>query len=141
MAKLDLIVTKYLSNGVTQQNIEYAISEVREAVKREHIMESLMADYRGMDYSQSKSLLEDLFMANGGEFKKENKGGYLFGTFVLMIGGLCAFYIFYVFAYGGVLVRPVIVFIGAFVGIIGGLIYILKSISVKYRDSDEPFKE
>lgn len=100
-----------------------------------------MADYRGMDYLEATQLLEELFAANGGEFKKENRGGYLYGIFFLLFGLLAAGYIFYVYTYGGVLIRPVIVWIIAVGGTLGGIGYIIMAMAGKYRDTDEPFKD
>jgi len=86
MGKFDSIRSKYLTLGVTEDNIEYAIGAVIDGTKREHIMETLTADYRGMPESQSLQILEELFEANGGEFKKENRGGYLYGILLCLVG-------------------------------------------------------
>jgi hypothetical protein len=141
MAKFDPIVEKHTNKGISTDNIEYAISAVKDGTKREHILENLTADYRGMNHEQGNALLEDLFTVSGGEFKKENRGGYLFGTAFLVVGLSCAFYIFYVLYYDGVLVKPILVALGAFFGIAGGLRYFVKSLKGQYRDHDEPFKE
>jgi hypothetical protein len=141
MKKYTPIIEKYANKGVRIDNIEYAIDSVKDGAKREHILESLTADYRGMHVNDATNLLEELFVVNGGEFKKENKGGYLYGTFFLMLGLLFAFYIFYVFTYGGVLVRPILVFAGAIILTSSGIILLIKAMRGKYRDSHEPFKE
>lgn len=141
MGKFDAIIEKYTSQGVSQDNIEYAISAVKDGSKRAHIIDSLTADYRGMTVFQSMDLLDELFEANGGEFKKENRGGYLYGTLFLLIGLGCAFYIGYVLINGGVIIRPVLVFAGAIIGLVGAASYYIKSLLGKYRDEDEPFKD
>jgi hypothetical protein len=94
-----------------------------------------------MNLTDANGLLNELFEVNGGEFKKENRYGYLFGCFMLILGLPCAFYIYYVFTYGGILVRPVLVFGLAIAGTFSGLYLIIKALLGKYRDSDEPFKD
>lgn len=141
MKNINTIKAEYLAKGVKEDNFNYAIDAVKEGSKREHILENLTADYRGMDYLQATQLLEELFAANGGEFKKENRGGYLYGSFFLLFGLAAAGYIFYVYTYGGVLIRPVVVWIIAVGGILGGIGYLVSSMAGKYRDTDEPFKD
>ena len=48
MNKFDAVRQRFLSKGVTEENIEYAIDSVKYGTKREHILENLTADYRGM---------------------------------------------------------------------------------------------
>jgi hypothetical protein len=139
MSKFKSVREYYLNKGFSEDNIDYTISAVNDGAKREHIIESLTADYRGMSYEDATNLLNSIYGVSGGEFKKENRGGYLYGAFFLLIGIPCAIYIFYVLSYGGILVRPVLIFAGAGFGILGGIGLIVKSISGKYRDSDEPF--
>ncbi|HUP13877.1 MAG TPA: hypothetical protein VM187_16765 [Niastella sp.] len=139
MKKFALIIEKYQNRGVSIDNIEYAVESLKRGGKREHILENLSADYRGMNVIDATALLEELFAANGGEFKKENRNGYLFGSFMLMLGLPCAFYIYDVFTYGGIIIRPVLIFSGAILGTISGVYLIIKAIRGKYRDADEPF--
>jgi hypothetical protein len=141
MKKFANIIEKYQSRGVNIDNIEYAVESVKRGAKREHIIDNLSADYRGMNLTDANGLLNELFEANGGEFKKENRYGYLFGSFMLMLGLPCAFYIYYVFTYGGILVRPVLVFGLAIFGTLSGLYLIVKALLGKYRDADEPFND
>jgi hypothetical protein len=140
MKKFEAIITKYSEQGVSEDNIEYAISAVKDGSKREHTLESLTADYRGMDRTVANNMLEEMYSVNGGEFKKENRNGYLFGTFLLMIGGGLAYYIWSVFHYGGILNRPFFTSAAAFVALIGGGYLIFMSLLGKYRDDMEPFE-
>jgi hypothetical protein len=141
MEKFEPIIEKYISIGISTDNIEYAVTSVKEGAKRAHIIENLTSDYRGMNIFQSMDLLDELFEANGGEFKKENRGGYLYGALFLLIGLSCTFYICYVLLFGGVIIRPVLVGGGAIIGTITGLSFIFKSLGGNYRDEDEPFKD
>lgn len=141
MKKFEAIKADYMHQGVKEDNILYAIDAVKEGTQREHVLENLTADYRGMDYIEATQMLEELYGANGGEFKKENRGGYLYGTFFLMFGFAAAFYIFYVYTYGGILYRPILVWAVAILGTLGGIGYIVKSMSGKFRETDEPFKD
>jgi hypothetical protein len=140
MGKFDKVVTQYRQAGVSEDNIEYAILAAREGGKREHILENLTADYRGMTLTQATAMLDDIFKANGGEFKKENRGGYLFGAFFLMIGIACSFYLYYVYNYGGRLIEPLYVWAGAITGILVGLVFILTAMTGSFRDKDAPFQ-
>ncbi len=125
--------------GISIPNIEYAINAVKDGVRREHILENLTADYRGMSQEQGNALLEDIYNVSGGEFKKENRGGYVFGGFMLVLGLSAAFYIVYVLYYGGVIIRPILVALAALVGLTVGTRLILKSLKGQYRDDDRPF--
>jgi hypothetical protein len=137
MKKNSSIAQKYESMGISADNIEYAITAVKNGSKREHIIENLTADYRGLSNQQATALLEELFRANGGEFKKENRNGYLYGSAALLVGLSCSFYIFYVLMYGGVIVKPILVGIGAVGGLVSGIIYFVMAISGNYRDSHD----
>lgn len=137
MKKFDPIIQKYRNKGVSADNIEYAIDSVKDGTKRELILENLTADYRGMNAGDATRLLEELFVVNGGEFKKENRNGYWVGAFLLLMGLSSAYYIFHVFTYGGVLVKPILVFIVAILGPLGGIIAIIRALRGKYRDEDD----
>jgi hypothetical protein len=141
MKKFEAIIAKYAAKGVSEDNIEYAISAVKDGSKREHTLESLTSDYRGMDRTVANNMLEEMYSVNGGEFKKENRNGYLFGTFLLMMGGGLAYYIWSVFQYGSSLDRPFFTIAAAFVTLIGGLYLIIMSLLGKYRDDMEPFEK
>jgi hypothetical protein len=140
MSKFDIIKQQFLSNGIKQENIDYAVDAVKNGTKREFILENLTADYRGMSQAEAVPLIEALFAANGGEFKKENSGGYLYGGALLFAGLLLAFYIGYVAFFGGVLVRPVFVVSGAALCLGLGAKLLYKAMRGKYRDADEPFR-
>ena len=137
MRKFDPIIEKYRNKGVSAENIEYAIDSVKDGTKRELILENLTADYRGMNAGDATRLLEELFVANGGEFKKENRGGYFTGAFLLLIGLACGYYIFHVFTYGGVLIRPILVSLLAILGTLGGIASIILALRGEYREDDE----
>ncbi|SDH35460.1 hypothetical protein [Chitinophaga filiformis] len=137
MKKFDPIIEKYKNKGVSAENIEYAIDSVKDGTKRELILENLTADYRGMNAGDATRLLEELFVANGGEFKKENRGGYFTGAFLLLIGLACGYYIFHVFTYGGVLIRPILVSLLAILGTLGGIASIILALLGAYREDDD----
>lgn len=141
MGKFDSIIIKYNHIGVRTDNIEFAIDAVKNGTKREHILENLTAGYRGMQDQQATALLEDLFAANGGEFRIENRGGYLFGTLFLLLGLICTFFIVYAISSGETLQKPLIFAIGAIIGLGGAVIYFTKALRGKFRDNDEPFRE
>lgn len=140
MAKFNLIKEKYLLLGVREDNIDFAISAVVDGTKRVHIIESLTADYRGMTEAESTRLLEDLFAANGGEFKKENRGGYLNGALLLLVGLLGAGFFIAMLVSGGVKIKFIVLsLVAALFGLPAGVIAIIKSVKGKYRDNDDAF--
>jgi hypothetical protein len=139
MSKYDDVIKRYTEKGVSADTVEYAITSVKEGAKREHILESLTASYRGMQPVEANMLLEELFLMSGGEFKKENRTGYLYGALFLLLGGLCAAYIAYTFISGATWHKPVLSSIGAVTGLLAGLGLIIQSLRGKYRDSDDPF--
>jgi hypothetical protein len=140
MKNFEAIITKYSEQGISLDNIEYAISAVKDGSKREHTLESLTADYRGMDKLVADRMLVEMYAVNGGEFKKENRNGYWFATLLLMIGGGLAYYIWSVFQYGGILVRPILTFAAAGISLFGGFSLLIMSLLGKYRDDMEPFE-
>lgn len=140
MKNFAAIKDSYLARGVTEDNIDYAIIAVKEGSKREHILDNLVADYRGMQTIEANQLLEALFAANGGEFKKENRGGYLFGIVFLMIGFFAIGYIVFVNDFNGAK-WLLIIWAAAIVCPIAGIGYIVASMRGKYRDEHDPFKD
>jgi hypothetical protein len=143
MNKFRTITEKYIFLGVRQDNIEFAIDAVKDGTRREIIIDSLTADYRGMNEEQAQHLLNELFVANGGEFKKENRGGYLYAALFLLVGIACLVILIallYNNGYSriGKLIALGIVALG---GISGGIKLLLKAIQGKFRDEDEPFKD
>jgi hypothetical protein len=141
MKKFANIIEKYQQLGVRTDNIEYAIEAVKQGAKREQILENLMADYRGEKEYLAMGLLNEVFAVNGGEFKKENRGGYIYGIFMIAIGMSCAYYIYHVFTYGGTLRRPIWIILGAICCNLVGVYLIIKALRGKYRDGDDPFKD
>jgi hypothetical protein len=136
MGKFDNVIEKYNNVGVSMSNIQLAIDGVKDGVYREHILENLTADYRGMDPIVAEAMLEDLFAANGGEFKKENRNGYLYGIVFLMLGAACSFFIIESFIYNEQLIRPALFWAGAIAGIGGAVFYFSKAIRGKFREGD-----
>lgn len=133
------IRSKHLLLGVKEDNIDYAISAVADGAKREHIMETLTAGYRGMTQSESTALLNDLFEANGGEFKIENRGGYLFGILMCVIGLLGLGFLIAMLASGELRIKFMMLAASAAIfGLAKGPFLIIKAFRGKYRDSDEP---
>lgn len=142
MSRLESIIDKYSKAGVTQENLAFALDSVKDGSKREHILENLTADYRGMEYGQADLMLSELFAVTGGEFKKENRRGYLIGAFFLICVGLpCTIYIAYVLIFGGVIVRPILIGLGALGGLITGIRLIASAAAGKYRDSMNPLDQ
>lgn len=84
--KLTVVKEKYLSLGINQEHIDYAIEAVKAGEKRDFIFENLTSDYRNLPVADANFLIEDLYEAFGGEFKLENRKGYFWGAIWLVIG-------------------------------------------------------
>jgi hypothetical protein len=140
MSKFNAASQQFLAKGTKKENIDYAIDAVKTGTKREFIIENLTSDYRGMSREDAISLVDAMFALSGGEFKKENAGGYLYGGALLAAGLLLGFYIGYVLLFGGVLFRPILL-ITATAALLGlGAKLLFKAMRGKYRDADEPFR-
>jgi len=104
-----------------------------------HILETLTAGYRGMTESQSTQILDDLFEANGGEFKTENRGGYLYGILLCFIGVLGLGFLIAMLVSGELRMKFVVLAAGAALfGLVKGPALIIKAFRGKYRDGDDP---
>lgn len=142
MKKFNFIKSKYLSLGVSEDNIDFAIGSVMDGTKREHILEAMTADYRGMSERQSIQLLEELFEANGGEFKNENRGGYLYGILFSLVGVAGAAFLVSMLVSGEWTLKFIVLAIaGALFGLAKGPSLIIKSFRGTYRDNDDPFRQ
>jgi hypothetical protein len=82
--KIDAIKEKYLSLGVQEKNFIYACEAVKGGKKREMILKNLTSDVRKENPEVSEDMLIEMFKINGGEFKYENRGGYLYSTIYLI---------------------------------------------------------
>ncbi len=94
MKKFEPLIKKHTALGIKYENIDYAISAIKDGTRRELILESLTADYRGMNYPDAYTLLEDIYKTIGGEFKKENRGGYALSILLLVFGIACFLWIY-----------------------------------------------
>ncbi len=142
MLKFHSIKDKYLELGVSESNIDTAIDAVLDGTKRAFIIETLTADYRGLSETTSSQLLNDLFEANGGEFKHENRGGYLTGVLLLIVGLLGAGFFTAMLISGEATLKFMILsFSAALLALPGAIIVLIKSVKGKYRDSDDPFEK
>ncbi|MBS1665730.1 MAG: hypothetical protein JST68_32120 [Bacteroidetes bacterium] len=138
MNKFQSVKAAWLAKGISEDTLDYAISSVKDGSKREHTLENLTADYRGMDPVQAGALLNELYAINGGEFKKENSRGYLFGSVLLLLGLLLAGFEYWQITNHSYK-RLITIGLGAAAAIFVGLTLLIKSIRGKYRDTDEPF--
>jgi hypothetical protein len=142
MGKFNSAKQQLLAQDITEENIDYAILSVKDGVRREVILESLMSDYRGMDYLKANNMLEDLYEAYGGEFRKENRTGYFFGIALLLIGIAALLYI--IPNWNNVLngQAPFIRLAAGFGGfcLIAGGVTLYKALRGNYRHEDDPFK-
>jgi hypothetical protein len=81
---LEEIKEKYVSLGIAEKNVDYALNAVKSGTKKDFIMKNLTSDIRKVEPVIAHNMLDEMFAANGGEFKYENRGGYLYSTFYLI---------------------------------------------------------
>ncbi|MEC3874113.1 hypothetical protein [Chryseobacterium salviniae] len=84
MKNFNSIKEKYVSLGVPEKHIDYTFNAVKSGSKREIIVKNLTSDVRNVDHKSANCMLDDMFSANGGEFKYENRSGYIYSIFYLI---------------------------------------------------------
>lgn len=82
--KFEDIKEKYISLGISDKNFEYALNAVKSGTKKDFIVKNLTSDIRKVDPNLANNMLDEMFVANGGEFKHENRAGYLYSIFYLI---------------------------------------------------------
>ena len=126
--KLEEIKEKYVSIGVAEKNVDYALNAVKAGTKKDFIIKNLTSDIRKVDAATANSMLDEMFAANGGEFKYENRGGYLYSTFYLIAIVALGVVTFYFskenrsmqFKFGGALLVFIVLFFRTFIPTIRG---------------------
>lgn len=126
--KLEEVKEKYVSLGVAEKNVDYALNAVKTGTKKDFIMKNLTSDIRKVDVATANSMLDEMFAANGGEFKYENRGGYLYSTFYLIAIVALSIVTFYFskenrsmqFKFGGALLLFIVLFFRTFIPTIKG---------------------
>ncbi|KQS94240.1 MULTISPECIES: hypothetical protein [Chryseobacterium] len=81
MKKISEIKSKYLSLGIEEKHVLYAFEAVKAGKKRDVIINNLTSDVRNVDSDLANNMIDEMFSANGGEFKYENRNGYLYSVF------------------------------------------------------------
>lgn len=85
MKNLNEIKEKYLSLGLPEKHFDYAFNAVKSGTKKDIIIKNLTSDVRKVDHELANNMLDEMFTSNGGEFKYENRGGYLYSILYLII--------------------------------------------------------
>lgn len=85
MRKFSAVKEKYLLLKVRENNIDFAIDAIKYGTGRQLILNDLIASHRGMELTQANHMLNDLYEAYGGEYKKENRRGYVYGSLFITI--------------------------------------------------------
>jgi len=126
--------------GVNEGHIDYAMSAIKEGTRRELIVENLVGQ-RGLAVSTSDDLLNQLYQLQGGEFKIENRGGYIMGIFSILAAlGLAGFAIF-LFYNKNKMALAVALSFGSVALIVNGIRILIAAFRGKYRDDMDPFKD
>lgn len=141
MQTIKQIKEQFLFSGVKEDNIDFAITSVREGNKREHIIESLTAAYRGMSEEKANRLLDELYEAVGGEFKKENNTGYLYGILLILIGITGAGFFIAMLVTGEWKLKYLAFSASAAcIGLVRGAMIMFKAIKGNYRETGDAFE-
>ena len=85
MKKFDDIKSEFLALGIKESNIDYAINAVKTGTKKELILKNLTSDVRKVEEKIASRLIKKLFENKGGEFKHENRNGYWYASFFLLV--------------------------------------------------------
>jgi hypothetical protein len=86
MKQYEAVKERWLQRSGAEEPIDFAIDSVRDGVARNPIMEGLTCDYRGLSAAQAEALLNDLYVAHGGEFRNNKRSGLITGTAMPVIG-------------------------------------------------------
>ncbi len=133
MKKFESLVKKHTELGIKYENIEYAISAVKDGTRRELILESLTADYRGVSYPDAYTLLEDIYKKVGGEFKKENRSGYALSILLLVFGIACFLWIYISFIEDDPI--PQMFYYYGALSTLAGIVILAKTIDGNFRET------
>lgn len=140
MKKFSSIKDRYQLLGVKEDNIDFAIDAILDGTKREIIIDALTSIYRGMKFERATQLLNDLYEANGGEYKSVNREGFLYGILFSLAGLLGVGFLVGMITSGEWKFKFLLFFVGlAFTGFVIGPRLIIKSIKGQYRENDSPF--
>lgn len=140
MRKFEQLKSKLVLSGIREDNIDFAVESISEAVRREVVIESLTASYRGMSYEDANRMLNEIYKVQSGEFKIENKGGYIYGGILLFAGLVCLTIsiIFFRMDDSPSKLRYITMIVGSF-GLTQGSIMLYKAYKGQFRDEDVPF--
>jgi len=134
MDKFKNVTDRYVEYGISEFNIEYAIQEVLDGTKREYIEESLTQEYRGMTSAQATALLNDLYLADGGEFKRQNRKGYFWAFAFMLAGAICSFLTYHFWKESGLISLKIVA--GAILCSLAGILTLISVLFGQYREED-----
>lgn len=141
MNKFDQTRSKLISSGVREDNIDFAIDSIKDGTRRKIILESLTATYRGINTEEANQMLNEIYEVQGGEFKIENKGGYIYGGILLGAGLICLAMsiIFFMQDDSPSKLRLITMIVGS-VGLTQGPIVLYKTYKGQFRHEDVLFE-
>ena len=79
-----------INAGLSEKNFEYLYNAIKSGTKRELIFKNLTSDVRKVNPEIANISIEKMYKLNGGEFKYENRSGYLYSAAysIIAIAGL-----------------------------------------------------
>lgn len=133
--KFTMLKNELIQNGFGEKNFEYLYNAVKGGTKRELIFKNLTSDVRKIDADLANHALEQFYKINGGQFKYENRTGYLYSTAYLAVAVLSLVMIYIIL---NTEIRSIKFLIAAALGFIvfsyKFSVTIFKSIRGKHRD-------
>ncbi|MDO5615766.1 MAG: hypothetical protein Q4G16_06225 [Cruoricaptor ignavus] len=83
--KFKSLKIELIQKGLSEKNFEYVYQAVKSGTKRNLIYKNLTSDIRKVEPNFANEILNKFFALNGGEFKYENRTGYLYSVAYIII--------------------------------------------------------
>ena len=127
--------TQLISNGFSEKNYDYLYNAVKSGTKRDLIIKNLTSDIRKVELNQANFALNEMYKLNGGEFKYENKSGYMYSVAYIIIAIVGLLLLISYFSGYEMSIKLLVAGILLFVGFsFKAISTILKTLKGKYRE-------
>jgi hypothetical protein len=133
MEQFDVIAEKYYRAGISQDNLEYAVTAVKFGSNQAQILENLKVGYKNKNLNDdlANALLKDLFVANSFELKKKKRFVFAAGLVSSFVGFGCVYSIFRMLLTGDVLHWLLLIILVAICSLVAGFFCFSKWLKLK----------
>ena len=83
--KFIVLKEKLILKGFSEKNFEYLYNAVKTGKNREVIYKNLTSDVRKLEPAFANEALDKIFEINGGEFKYQNRSGFMYSIAYAMV--------------------------------------------------------